>query len=105
MREIFPTLSGVEIAHGWQGNTGFSFNFLPHVGQHDGVWHALGFSGNGNTMAPYLGHKAAEAMLGDDKNVTAFTKTELASRFWYQVYYRFQDWRDNQKKKADPDKS
>ncbi len=111
MREIFPTLNGIELAYGWQGNTGFSFNFLPHVGRHDGVWHALGFSGNGNTMAPYLGHKAAEAMLGDAANVTAFTKTELATRFWYQqrpwflpaaqVYYRFQDWRDNQKKKAD----
>lgn len=109
MKEIFPALGSVRISHGWQGNTGFSFNFLPHVGRHDGVWHALGFSGNGNTMAPYLGHKAAEAMLGGGDDVTAFTRTELATRFWYrgkpwflpaaQAYYRFQDWRDNRRKK------
>ena len=80
------------------------------MGRHEGVWHAIGFSGNGNTMAPYLGHRAAQAMLGGDNKVTAFTKTEFPTRFWYQgrpwflpaaqAYYRFQDWRDNRREKS-----
>lgn len=84
MAEIFPQLAGVQVTHAWEGQTGFTFSTLPHVGQFDGIWHALGYSGSGNAMAPYLGHKAALAMLGDPGGETAFTRTTLETRVWYR---------------------
>ena len=84
MREIFPQLRNVGISHSWQGGTGFTFSFLPHLGRQDGIWHAVGYSGSGNGMAPYLGHKAALNMLGRPGGETAFKKTELESRAWYR---------------------
>jgi len=108
--QIFPELKDVALTHSWRGKTGFSFNFLPHVGQHDGVWHAMGFSGNGNTMAPYLGHKAALQMLGDEEGETAFSRTGLPRRWWHRgtpwfmhfadIGFRFTDWCDNLQKRA-----
>jgi len=82
--QVFPELRDVELTHSWRGNTGFSFNFVPHVGQIDGIWHAMGYSGNGNTMAPYLGHKAALQILGDPDGDTAFTRTGLPERWWHR---------------------
>ncbi len=84
MTEIFPQLSKARITHSWTGQTGFTFSSLPHVGQFDGVWHAMGYSGSGNAMAPYLGHKAALLMMGDPAGETAFTKTAMETRFWYR---------------------
>ena len=108
MSEIFPQLKSAAITHSWQGHTGFTFSFLPHIGQIDGIWHAVGFSGSGNAMAPYLGHKAAQAMIGDPAGETAFMKTKLETRSWYQgrpwflpfvhALYRGHDIRDNFKR-------
>jgi len=80
--QIFPDLAGVELTHSWRGRTGFTFESLPHLGQIDGVWHAMGYSGNGNAMAPWLGHKAALKILGDPAGETAFAKTGFPTRAW-----------------------
>ncbi|HER26458.1 MAG TPA: FAD-binding oxidoreductase, partial [Rhodospirillales bacterium] len=84
MVEIFPRLKSVKISHCWNGQTGFSFSYLAHLGQHNGIWHALGYSGSGNGMAPYLGHKAALNMLALAGGETNFTKTKLETKSWYQ---------------------
>ncbi len=57
---------------------------MPQIGQLDGVWFAAGYSGSGNAMAPYLGHKAALLMMGNKAGKTAFTETTLETRFWYR---------------------
>ncbi|MCP5086568.1 MAG: FAD-binding oxidoreductase [Rhodobacteraceae bacterium] len=108
MEEIFPQLGNAKITHSWTGQTGFTFSFMPHIGQLDGVWHAAGYSGSGNAMAPYLGHKAALNMLGDPAGDTGFTKTQLETRFWYQKsawflpfahqLYRFVDRREDRQR-------
>jgi glycine/D-amino acid oxidase-like deaminating enzyme len=105
MGEIFPQLKSARISHCWTGQTGFTFSFLPHVGQIDGVWHVAGFSGSGNAMAPYLGHKAAQLMTGNPAGQTAFTKTTLETRHWYRkspwflpiahLLYRLKDHQEN----------
>ncbi|MCC0041593.1 MAG: FAD-binding oxidoreductase [Rhodobiaceae bacterium] len=77
---IWPSLRDVRLTHCWSGNTGFSFNHMPHVGSHDGVFHAIGFSGSGVVMAPYLGMKVAYQMLGDERGQTAYSGTHLATR-------------------------
>jgi len=84
LTQVFPQLSGTDLSHSWRGRTGFSFNYLPHVGQIDGLWHAMGYSGNGNTMAPWLGHKAALQILGDSDGETAFSHTVLPTRWWHR---------------------
>ena len=98
MAEVWPQLSNVRLSHVWTGNTGYSFNHMPHVGSHDGVHYAMGFSGSGTVMAPYLGAKAAYQALGDERGETAYSSTTLktnpihptakpyflhAADFWY----------------------
>ncbi len=84
MIQIFPELHSAGISHCWQGDTGFSFSYLPNIGQHNGIWHAMGYSGSGNGMAPYLGNKVALNMLDLPGKDTSFTKTTLESKFWYR---------------------
>jgi len=83
LTQIFPELKGIAITHSWRGLTGFTFDYLPNVGERDGLWHAMGYSGSGNAMAPYLGHKAALRMLGDPEGATAFAKTAFPGRWWH----------------------
>ena len=84
IRQIYPDLADVTFSHLWRGKTGFTFSFLPHVGQIDGVWHAMGYSGSGNAMAPWLGHKAGLLIAGDPEGTTAFQKTSFPTRFWHR---------------------
>lgn len=84
IKEIFPELANVGITHSWHGYTGFTFDFLPHIGCHDGIWHATGYSGSGNAMAPWLGHQAALTVLGDKNADSAFRQTPFSKRWWYQ---------------------
>ena len=110
LEQVFPQLKGVGLTHSWRGNTGFSFNFLPNIGQIDGLWHALAYSGSGNAMAPWLGHKAALQILGDPEGETAFTQTDLPTRWWLlgsawflpfaDVTFRIKDVWNNVRRKA-----
>ena len=84
LRQIFPQLNDIEFSHSWRGFTGFSFDFLPNVGRIDGIWHAMGYSGSGNAMAPWLGHKAALQILGDPEGETAFSQTGFPLRWWHR---------------------
>jgi glycine/D-amino acid oxidase-like deaminating enzyme len=105
LTQIFPQCSDVAFTHSWRGHTGFTFDFLPNVGQIDGVWHAMGYSGSGNAMAPYLGHKAALQIIGDPEGETAFSQTDFPTRWWHRgqpwflpfadVLFRLKDVRSN----------
>ena len=105
LKQVFPQLGNINVSHSWRGNTGFAFEMMPHVGAINGIWHAAGYSGNGNTLAPWLGHKAALQMIGDPAGETAFSHSELKTRWWYHnrawflpfvdVAYRGRDfWND-----------
>ena len=111
LAEIFPSLKDTPISHCWTGFTGFSFSKLPSIGCHEGIYHAMGYCGNGVAMAPYLGHKAAQKMLQPQQQHSVFEQTPLQRRFyhhgspWYMpaasAWYRVMDWRDNwQRNKA-----
>lgn len=98
---IFPELRNVEITHAWWGKTGFTFATLPHVGKLDNVWHAMGYCGNGNGMAPWLGYKVANRILGNPEGETAFAEIEMPTKWYYNgtpwflpfadVGFRFRD--------------
>ena len=83
MLGIWPALKGVRITHSWRGNTGFTFTGIPHLGRHRGVHFALGYSGSGVAMAPYLGMKAAYRALGDARGETVYARTFPTTRFWH----------------------
>lgn len=80
MLEIWPELEDVAITHSWRGYTGFTHEHTPNVGCHDGLYYAMGYSGSGVAMAPYLGMKAAYRALGDERGATAFADTTMATR-------------------------
>ncbi|MFT5110743.1 MAG: glycine/D-amino acid oxidase-like deaminating enzyme [Parasphingorhabdus sp.] len=84
LRQIFPQLEDIQISYSWWGFTGFTFETLPHLGQIDGIWHAMGFSGSGNAMAPYLGYRAAMSIMGEKEGETAFRHTSFSTRWWHR---------------------
>lgn len=64
MLEVFPQLHGVKIFRCWIGTLGMTFDFLPHVGKHEGVHYALGMNGAGVIAGTWLGHLLAKRILG-----------------------------------------
>ena len=85
MAEIWPVLTDVRLTHVWKGFTGYSFDHMPQVGEHDGVHFAMGYSGSGTVMAPYLGAKAAWRALGDPRGQTVYARTTLRPRWFHPV--------------------
>jgi glycine/D-amino acid oxidase-like deaminating enzyme len=81
MLEVWPELREVKFSHIWTGNTGYSFKHMPNVGEDRGLHHAMGFSGSGTVMAPYLGAKAAYQAMGDERGQTAFSQTSFKG-YW-----------------------
>tara|TARA_B110000908_G_scaffold38985_1_gene47012 strand:- start:86 stop:1411 length:1326 start_codon:yes stop_codon:yes gene_type:complete len=108
LTEIFPSLKDTKISHCWTGFTGFSFSKLPNIGCHNGIYHAMGYCGNGVAMAPYLGHKAALKMLHPEQQFSVFEQTPLQSRIYHHgstwhmpaasAWYRTRDWWDNRQR-------
>lgn len=102
---VFPELAGVGITHSWSGNTGYTFDMLPHVGVHGGIHYAIGFCGSGVVWAPYLGDKAALRILGRKTEAeTALDRFPIQAvpiyhgRPWFLplvvAWYGFRDRRD-----------
>ena len=94
LAQIFPQLKGIGITHSWRGYTGFTFGMMPNIGNSGAIWHALGYCGNGNAMAPWLGHKAALQMLGDPDGESVLSKTGLPTRWWYNGWPWFRPFAD-----------
>ena len=81
MCSVWPELQAARLSHVWCGNTGYSFAHMPHVGADRGLHFAMGFSGSGTVMAPYLGAKAAWTAMGDARGETVYAHTHLP-RHW-----------------------
>jgi glycine/D-amino acid oxidase-like deaminating enzyme len=69
---IFPQISDVRITHAWAGNVAFNLDHLPRLFLHDGIHYAAGFCGSGVVWARWLGRKAAQRILGDDRYRSTF---------------------------------
>jgi glycine/D-amino acid oxidase-like deaminating enzyme len=66
MVEVYPQLSDAKLDYVWGGTLDFAFDIMPHAGQLDGMYYAVGYAGHGVAMATYQGQKIAELMAGDD---------------------------------------
>ncbi|WP_137388717.1 NAD(P)/FAD-dependent oxidoreductase [Rhodoligotrophos defluvii] len=73
MCRVWPQLQDVRITHSWTGNVAFTFDFIPHLGQHQGMHYALGCQGSGVAMQSWLGYQAARNMIGGPNEQSAFT--------------------------------
>ena len=109
MCEVWPALHDIKLSHVWTGNTGYSFNHMPHVGERDGLHFAMGYSGRGTVMPPYLGAKAGWQAVGDKRGETPYSKTQLPTRWFHpggrplfleaaNVWYR--EWVDRAENRA-----
>jgi len=65
MIEVYPQLSDAKLDYVWGGTLDFAFDIMPHAGQLDGMYYAVGYAGHGVAMATFQGQKIAELMAGD----------------------------------------
>jgi glycine/D-amino acid oxidase-like deaminating enzyme len=62
---VYPQLADAKIDYVWGGTLDFAFDIMPHAGQMDGMYYAVGYAGHGVAMATYQGQKIAELMAGE----------------------------------------
>ncbi len=65
MIDVYPQLRDAKVEYVWGGTLDFAFDIMPHAGQMDGIYYALGYAGHGVAMATYQGQKMAELIAGD----------------------------------------
>jgi len=65
MISVYPQLRDARVEYVWGGTLDFAFDVMPHAGQIDGMYYAVGYAGHGVAMATYQGQKIAEMMAGD----------------------------------------
>ena len=103
MVEVYPQLRDSKIEHAWGGTLDFCFDTMPHAGQMDGMYYALGYAGHGVAMATYLGTKLAEVMSGGKNEIPyaaiPFPGAPLGlynGKPWFLpfagAYYKVLDW-------------
>jgi glycine/D-amino acid oxidase-like deaminating enzyme len=103
MIDVYPQLRDTKVEYVWGGTLDFAFDIMPHAGQIDGMYYAIGYAGHGVAMATYLGKKIAEFILtGKDENPYAgipFPGAPLGmynGNPWFLplagAYYKFLDW-------------
>ena len=103
MLNVFPALRDVRVEYVWGGTLDFTFDMLPHAGQIDGMYYAMGYAGHGVAMATYLGVKMGAAIAGGaDENPFAglpFPSAPLGLYHgtpWFLpfagAWYKFLDW-------------
>ena len=83
LTEVFPELAETRLTHCWTGQVAFTFDMLPHTGQHDGIHYAMGFCAAGVPMGTYMGHKTAQRILGDPDAATPFDGQPFPTRPFY----------------------
>ena len=71
---LIPALAGTRITHAWKGNVAFAFDYLPHLGQHEGVHYALACNGGGVVLMTHMGRQVARQMLGGTNRPSAFSR-------------------------------
>jgi glycine/D-amino acid oxidase-like deaminating enzyme len=103
MIDVYPQLSNSKVEYVWGGTLDFCFDIMPHAGQMDGIYFAVGYAGHGVAMATYQGQKMAECI---DKGKTDNPFAEIPfpgaplglynGKPWFLpfagAYYKVLDW-------------
>jgi glycine/D-amino acid oxidase-like deaminating enzyme len=88
MTEIFPQLRGVDVTHAWAGWVAYTFDTMPHTGSDRGLFHCMGYCGQGVPLAVLLGRRAGQRLAGLDAGRTALDDLPFPAR----PYYRTTPW-------------
>jgi len=100
----YPALESVQFSHLWPGRFAVTFDWLPHLGSHDGIHYLMGLNGAGVPAAAYLGHKLAQRILDKPNRESVFADRPFPSRTGYTgsawflpplaEWFRFRDRRE-----------
>ena len=101
LTKIFPQLAETKISHSWMGFVGYTFDHMPHTGNHDGVHYAMGYCGSGVSLSSYFGTKLGQRLSGLNQGNTVLTELQFQTRPFYTgnpwflapsiLYYRLLD--------------
>ncbi len=83
MTRVFPQLKSVPVSHAWAGWVAYTFDTLPHLGRHRGIYYCMGYCGQGVPLAPYFGRRIGQQMLGLAEGSTALDGLPFPSRPYY----------------------
>ena len=93
MTRIFPALAATRISRSWGGFVAYTFDSLPHLGRHrDGIYYCMGYCGSGVSLAPYLGTRLAQQLLGKTEGRTALDGRAFEGRPLYTGNPWFLPW-------------
>jgi glycine/D-amino acid oxidase-like deaminating enzyme len=68
MLKVFPQLADYSVDYAWSGILGFTADYMPVIGQNEGIHYAMGYCGHGVGMSTYFGFKLADMILGKELN-------------------------------------
>ncbi len=102
MRTVFPALRAIRVEYAWGGTLDFALDLMPHAGEQDGLYYALGYAGHGVALGTYLGQTVAEAMWNGTLREHPFVQLPFPQvplydgRPWFLplvgLWYRWLDW-------------
>jgi len=82
--DFFPQLASYPVSHVWGGKLGATFDLLPHIGQRENVWYAMGYGGHGVPLATYLGNEVGMLMAGEIER-SPFAEIPHPTRWFYRT--------------------
>ena len=103
MIAVYPQLRDAKVDYVWGGTLDFAFDIMPHAGQMDGMYYAVGYAGHGVAMATWQGQQMA-LMIAGDKPENPFVGIPFPGaplglyngKPWFLpfagAWYRFLDW-------------
>ncbi|MGA8760093.1 MAG: FAD-binding oxidoreductase [Stellaceae bacterium] len=83
MTARFPQLQGFKVTHTWTGNTAFTLDALPHMGESEGLHFCLGCNGSGVAMMTYLGWQTARKIAGAANYACSFDTPDFPDHRLY----------------------
>ncbi len=95
MHAVHPQARGLRIDFAWGGNVAFTFDRLPHLGEHDGIHHALGYCGSGVALGTSFGLEMARILgAGTDtaRQPSPFERTPFPGAPVAPAVYRGRPW-------------
>ncbi len=103
MIDVYPQLRDTKVEYVWGGTLDFAFDIMPHAGEMDGMYYALGYAGHGVAMATYQGQLMARQIAGENPenpfSGIPFPGAPLGlynGKPWFLpfagAYYKFLDW-------------
>lgn len=84
MTEVFPDLASARVSRAWMGLVAFTFDTMPHLGTHDGLFYCLGYCGQGVPLSIYYGRRVGRQMADAAGGRTALDGLAFPTRPFYR---------------------